>query len=77
MAKPDARARFLAAADAEGIEVDPVVYPEGCRTAADAAAAVGCAVGQIVKSLVLTGPDGPVLALTATRANVARFVEIS
>jgi prolyl-tRNA editing enzyme YbaK/EbsC (Cys-tRNA(Pro) deacylase) len=42
-----------------------VHYPDGTRTASDAAAAVGCDVAQIVKSLVLTGPDGPVLALTA------------
>jgi prolyl-tRNA editing enzyme YbaK/EbsC (Cys-tRNA(Pro) deacylase) len=65
MAKLDAYDRFLAAAAAAGITVDPVRYPEGTRTAADAAAAVGCEVAQIVKSLVVVGPDGPALALTA------------
>jgi prolyl-tRNA editing enzyme YbaK/EbsC (Cys-tRNA(Pro) deacylase) len=65
MAKLDAYDRFLAAAEEAGIPVDPVRYPEGTRTAADAAAAVGCDVSQIVKSLVVVGPDGPALALTA------------
>jgi prolyl-tRNA editing enzyme YbaK/EbsC (Cys-tRNA(Pro) deacylase) len=31
-------------------------FPEGTRTAADAAAAIGCEVAQIVKSLVFTRP---------------------
>jgi prolyl-tRNA editing enzyme YbaK/EbsC (Cys-tRNA(Pro) deacylase) len=65
MTKADAYERFRAAAAAAGIPVDPVRYPEGTRTAADAAAAVGCEVSQIVKSLVVVGPDGPALALTA------------
>lgn len=57
--------RFLAAAAEAGIVVQPVRYPEGTRTAADAANAVGCDVSQIVKSLVVIGPGGPALALTA------------
>lgn len=65
MAKVDALERFRVAAAAEGVEVDPVRYPEGTRTAADAAAAIGCDVAQIVKSLVVIGPTGPALALTA------------
>ena len=32
-------------------------FPEGTRTAQDAAAAIGCTVGQIVKSLVFSGAD--------------------
>ena len=35
------------------------------RTAAEAAAAVGVEVGQIVKSLVFVAPEGPVLCLCA------------
>ena len=65
MAKADAYERFLTAAAEAGILVEPVRYPEGTRTAADAAAAVGCGVSQIVKSLVVVGTDGPALALTA------------
>jgi prolyl-tRNA editing enzyme YbaK/EbsC (Cys-tRNA(Pro) deacylase) len=38
-------------------------FPEGTRTAQDAAAAIGCTVGQIVKSLVFVRGDGPVLVL--------------
>jgi prolyl-tRNA editing enzyme YbaK/EbsC (Cys-tRNA(Pro) deacylase) len=38
-------------------------YPEGARTAADAAAAIGVAVGQIVKSLVFVRDGAPLLVL--------------
>jgi prolyl-tRNA editing enzyme YbaK/EbsC (Cys-tRNA(Pro) deacylase) len=38
-------------------------FPQGTRTAADAAAAIGCEVGQIVKSLVFLRDDAPVLVL--------------
>ncbi len=65
MAKEDGLARFTQAAGVAGVEVRPVRYPAGTRTAADAAAAIGCDVSQIAKTLVCTGPTGPVLALTA------------
>ena len=35
-----------------GVAVEPRRFPEGTKTAADAAAAIGCEVGQIVKSLI-------------------------
>ncbi len=57
--------RFQAAAAELGVPVEPVRYPAGTRTAADAAAAVGCDRGQIVKSLVFASPAGLVLALTS------------
>ena len=38
-------------------------FPAGTRTAQDAAAAIGCGVGQIVKSLVFVRGDEPVLVL--------------
>jgi prolyl-tRNA editing enzyme YbaK/EbsC (Cys-tRNA(Pro) deacylase) len=38
-------------------------FPEGTRTAQDAAAAIGCSVGQIVKSLVFVRDQQPVLVL--------------
>jgi prolyl-tRNA editing enzyme YbaK/EbsC (Cys-tRNA(Pro) deacylase) len=38
-------------------------FPEGTRTAADAARAIGCKLGQIVKSLVFTAAGQPVVAL--------------
>ena len=66
----DALERFAAAAATAGVTLDVSRYPAGTRTAADAAAAVGCSVAQIVKSLVLTGPRGPLLALTAGSSQV-------
>jgi len=57
--------RFMAAAGELGVEVAPVKYPQGTRTAADAAAAIGCDVSQIVKSLVVSSDGGAALALTA------------
>ena len=44
--------RVVAAAREAGLEIAVQRFPEGTRTAADAARAVGCEVGQIVKSLV-------------------------
>ena len=63
MASSDATERFAASASELGIEVAVRSYPEGTRTAVDAAAAVGCDVDQIVKSLVLVVDDRPVLVL--------------
>jgi prolyl-tRNA editing enzyme YbaK/EbsC (Cys-tRNA(Pro) deacylase) len=40
-------------------------FPEGTRTATDAAQAVGCDVGQIVKSLVFMAGGRPVVALVS------------
>jgi prolyl-tRNA editing enzyme YbaK/EbsC (Cys-tRNA(Pro) deacylase) len=40
-------------------------FPEGTRTAADAARAVGCEVGQIVKSLVFVAGGRAVVALVS------------
>ncbi|MFT5204212.1 MAG: prolyl-tRNA editing enzyme YbaK/EbsC (Cys-tRNA(Pro) deacylase) [Candidatus Aldehydirespiratoraceae bacterium] len=78
MAKSDAIERFIRAAAEVGITVEPVRYPDGTRTAADAAAAIGCDVAQIAKSLIVIGPDGPVLALTAGhhRMDLDRLGEI-
>lgn len=60
----------LDAATALGLEVEPTTYPDGTRTADDAARAIGCDVAQIVKSLVfdLVAADGrvtPVIALVS------------
>ena len=40
-------------------------FPAGTRTAADAARAVGCSVGQIVKSLVFIAAGAPIVALVS------------
>src|SRR5580704_5484952 len=45
-------ARFQQRLHERGLDVDVQVLPDSTRTAVEAAAAVGCEVGQIVKSLV-------------------------
>lgn len=48
-----------------GLELEVREFPDGTRTARDAARAVGCAVEQIVKSLVFMADGRPVLVLTS------------
>jgi len=48
-----------------GLDVHVVELAESTRTAAEAASAVGCTVGQIVKSLVFRAGEGPVLVLAS------------
>jgi len=57
--------RFAVLAAAAGVEVDVAEFPAGTRTAADAAAAVGCEVAAIVKSLVFMADGRAVLVLTS------------
>jgi prolyl-tRNA editing enzyme YbaK/EbsC (Cys-tRNA(Pro) deacylase) len=57
--------RVAAAGAAMGVEVTPREFPEGTRTAEDAARAIGCDLVQIVKSLVFTLDAELVLALVA------------
>jgi len=57
--------RVVEAGAALGVAVAVVRFPEGTRTAQDAAAAIGCDVAAIVKSLVLASDAGPVLALVS------------
>jgi prolyl-tRNA editing enzyme YbaK/EbsC (Cys-tRNA(Pro) deacylase) len=62
--------RFIEAARVLGLEPKVRRFPEGTRTAEDAAQAIGCSVGQIVKSLVFVADGKPVLALTSGRNRV-------
>jgi len=48
-----------------GIGISVKQFPAGTRTAVDAAHAVGCDVGQIVKSLVFVAAGRPVVALVS------------
>jgi prolyl-tRNA editing enzyme YbaK/EbsC (Cys-tRNA(Pro) deacylase) len=59
--------RVVAAARAKGVEIEPREFPEGTRTAEDAARAVGCDVAAIVKSLVFVAGDEPVVAFVSGR----------
>ena len=58
-------AAVVAAAEARGIAIEPREFPDGTRTAEDAAAAIGVPVGPIVKSLVFLVDDQPVVALVS------------
>ena len=57
--------RFEAWLADSGIGVSVKQFPAGTRTAVDAALAVGCDVGQIVKSLVFMAAGRPVVALVS------------
>ncbi len=57
--------RVTDAARALGLEIEVHEFPEGTRTAEDAAATIGVDVGQIVKSLVFFVGSRPVLCLVS------------
>ena len=54
-----------------GLDVEVVMVPDSARTAGEAATAVGCEVGQIVKSLVFMRDAEPVMVLCAGDRRVA------
>ncbi len=54
-----------------GLEVTVTMAPASTRTAAQAALALGCEVGQIVKSLVFLRDDEPIMVLCAGDRRVA------
>lgn len=74
----DAVERFREHAERLGVPVELEEFPAGTRTAEDAAAAIGCDVGQIVKSLVFVADGRPVLVLTSGRNRVdeAKLAEV-
>lgn len=59
--------RVQRALRAAGLEIEVRQLPESTRTASEAAAAVGCQVGQIAKSLVFMGQDSeqPLLVIAS------------
>jgi prolyl-tRNA editing enzyme YbaK/EbsC (Cys-tRNA(Pro) deacylase) len=63
--------RFQERLHARGLDIDVQVLPKSTRTAPEAAAAVGCEVGQIVKSLVFMRDEEPVMVLCAGDRRVA------
>ncbi|MEW2510795.1 YbaK/EbsC family protein [Streptomyces sp. NPDC046870] len=73
-----AHPRFAAAVEESGLgELLPRVrgFPEATRTAAEAAAAIGCELSRICKSLVFAADGVPVLVLVdgASRVDVERL----
>src|SRR5215470_16372161 len=71
--------RFEAWLDGTEFEVNVKKFPDGTRTAIDAARAVGCELGQIVKSLVFVAAGRPVVALVsgANRLDVRRLATVA
>ena len=74
-AAPAAVTRVTDAAAASGLTIEVHRHPEGARTAADAARAIGCDVAQIVKSLIFIADGLPVVALVSgsNRLDTARL----
>jgi prolyl-tRNA editing enzyme YbaK/EbsC (Cys-tRNA(Pro) deacylase) len=64
-------ARFQQRLHERGLDVEVQVLPDSTRTAVEAALAVGCEVGQIVKSLVFMRDGEPVMVLCAGDRRVA------
>jgi Cys-tRNA(Pro) deacylase len=62
---PPSVQRVVDAAATLGLSIDVVTFEYSTRTAGDAAAAIGCEVGQIVKSLVFIVSGTPVVALVS------------
>jgi len=68
---------FKRQAEAEhGIDVDVHEFPEGTKTAADAAEAVGCATAQIASGIVLEA-DGDIVVSVTSGANRVNTAEIA
>ena len=79
MALSPSSQRVAEAARAAGLEIEVREFPEGTRTAEDAARAIGVGVGQIVKSLVFMTDGHPVLCLVSgpNRVDAARLAVIT
>ena len=60
--------RVIDAGRERGLEVRPKRFPEGAKTAIDAANAIGVGVGQIVKSLIF-GVDGEIVLAYVSGSN--------
>ena len=76
--------RVSDAAARKGVTLDVTVFDASTHTAAEAAAAVGAEIGQIVKSLVFVAPDGagglsPLVCLVSgpNRVDLARLAAVS
>ena len=59
--------RVVEAGKELGLDIEPFHFPDGTKTAADAAAAIGVDVGQIVKSLIFAVDGRVVLAYVSGR----------
>src|SRR5579875_3426228 len=71
-------AKFAAALHELGVSGEPRELPESARTAATAAAQLGCEVGAIANSLVFSADGAPLLVMTsgAHRVDVAKVAKL-
>jgi prolyl-tRNA editing enzyme YbaK/EbsC (Cys-tRNA(Pro) deacylase) len=77
---PDASLRVIDAGRTLGIEVEMHLFPEGTKTSADAAAAVGCELSAIAKSIVFTLDDTEQVVVFAsgdTRIDVSALASVA
>lgn len=79
MAQPASVQRVVDAARELGLEIEVHEFPEGTRTADDAARAIGVSLGQIVKSLVFMADGRPVICFVSgtNRLDTARLAAAS
>ncbi len=77
--RPPSVQRVVDAAKKHDLDISVVEYPEETRTAEQAANAVGCAVDQIVKSMIFDADGEVVLALTsgANQVDTAALAELA
>lgn len=66
-------------ASAYGVALEVTRFPEGTRTAADAAKRVGVVIGQIVKSLVFVASDETIVVLCsgASRVDESKLAHVA
>lgn len=77
---PEASQRVVAAGRELGVDIDIHEFPEGTKTSADAAAAIGCDLAAIAKSIVLTLDDTEQVVVFAsgdTRIDVERLAAVA
>ena len=76
---PKASRRVVEAAGSVGLDIDVHEFPEGTKTAADAASAIGCDVAAIVKTLVFLADGEPVVAFVPgdRRLDTHRLAEVA
>jgi prolyl-tRNA editing enzyme YbaK/EbsC (Cys-tRNA(Pro) deacylase) len=77
---PEASRRVIEGGRALGVDIDIHVFPEGTKTSADAAAAIGCDLSAIVKSIVLTLDDREQVVVFAsgdTRIDLKKLASVA
>ncbi len=79
MPLPPSSQRVVEAARELGLQIDIHEFPEGTKTSADAAAAVGCELSAIAKSLVFTADGEQVIAILSgdTRLDPAKLASVT